>query len=280
MGIDVIKLNEDAGELAKDIDFKKLVNPQYHIYDVHDPKMSIWSMTVEARQALFPWWSYKTDIDGDIKRLSDYWNITHSQSLFDAIFLSMLKKIGGSNLFVIFPGSLKDLAWRNLKESDRQTFLKGQGCVYYLEGSYSGKLSINWVPFWQPQSIVKDPTFGSLWRLFVANRSEDDTNGISFFSLPDMKKLPEVVNLLIKEDSQRSQHLTELVDWFGMYTSPISNDKYGTCAVTYTSNPASLLIFKELQQEFSQILKNIQTLLLKDPTPETVIRFVSRQLAV
>jgi len=256
-----------------------LGQPAFKTYTVPSPAMSIWLMTLPPNQAPFPWWSYAGAIDADINTLNQDWSIPSPQGLFDCLFLWHLSKFAGLNSFTIFPGCIKTTAWGSLRPIDRETFTRGQGCVYQLFGAYDRKLAINWVPFWQPQSLVRSPAFGSLWRLFSCNTGDESTRCITMFGLANPRKLPEVVNLLIAKDDNRSEKLVSLVDWYGVFSSPL-DPKIGTCALIYTKNPDVITNLNVMQAQFSRQLSDAQTELTKDTSPRTALRIMSRQVAL
>lgn len=283
MGIDILKLGEKAevglgGE--SNLRSEDLVQLSCRDYSLGDPGMKIWMMVGYKDRLLFPWWSYDHKLESDVQTLNEIWSVSTPQNLFDCLFLSTLKRFGGPHLFAIFPGNIKTQNWAKIKESDRSVFQKGQGCVYHLQGQFDSKLTINWVPFYQPQSLVRDPSFSSLWRLFAGSQGEDDTNrNLSFFSLSDPSLLPKVVNLLIDSDESRSDRLSELVDWFGLYTSPV--DVSGSpCCVVYSKNKETLSRCADIQKSFTGLFEEAKKQLMQSPLPSTVIRLLSRHIAL
>ena len=279
MGIDVIRLNDPSGGNAQKSAVQDLPKLHFARYAVPQPAMSIWMMSVPGGRPLFPWWSYEAAIDEEIHRLNNLWSISTPQNLFDLLFLAFLRRAAGSNLYFLFPGNIRTEGWKNLPDSARATFERGQGCVYRLEGAYSSKLAVNWVPFFQNQSLARDPAFENMWRLFVAARTDDVANSLSFFSLKEPRRLPEVVKLLIEPNEERSERMADLVDWFGLYTSPI-NPSHGTAAVTYARSAASLNAFQSLQDRFAPVIDQVRAALAEDSRPASVLRVVSRLVAL
>jgi len=277
MGIDIIQLGDQQALQGPITDPQDLAQLAFHDYTAPSPQMFIWLMLAMKDKRLFPWWTYDQKIDHDIQTLNEIWNISTPQGLFDCLFLSTLKRFAGSNFFAILPGNIKADGWTRLRESDRTTFLRGQGCVYHLQGAFDNRLTINWVPFWQPQSLVRDPAFSNLWRLHMASRGEDVTSSISFFSLSEPNRLAKVVNLLIDQDDLRSEKLSELVDWFGLYTTPL-DDRYSPTCVLYAHEKETINRFATLQQGFSTLFEDVQKQLLQNPTPSTVIRLLTRHI--
>lgn len=278
MSVDVIKLGQQQ-EPEIELKPSSLANLAFRSHVVPDPAMSIWLMNLKNDAPIFPWWNIDSELDPDVKTLDDTWGISTPQSLFDCLFLSQLGRCLGPNLYAIIPGYVKTDGWNKLQEPDRQAFLKGQGCIYHLEGNFNDRLSINWVPFGQPQSIVRDLSFGSLWRLFVATQPPDSSKSFCFFSLKDARRLPEIANLLIKEDDKRSEHMAGLVDWFGAYMSPLKKD-FSTCGVFYTQKKESVPLFSELQRQFQAAVEAARALLVKEPEPKNVIKVLSRLIAL
>jgi hypothetical protein len=280
MGIDIIKIGDrittDGGQSLKSDD---LVQLTCRDYTLGDPGIKIWLMVGYKDRPIFPWWQYDHKLDADIQALSDLWSVSTPQGLFDCLFLSTLKRFGGNNFFAIIPGNVKSDGWGKLKESDRNTFLRGQGCVYHLQGEFTTKLALNWVPFYQPQSLVRNPSFSNMWRLYAASQGEDINRCISFFSLSDPSKLAKVISLLIEPDDTRSERLTELVDWFGLYTAPVDDHASPAC-VLYTQHKEQIARFSELQKTFTGLFEEGKHQLLQSAVPSTVIRFLSRHIAL
>jgi hypothetical protein len=273
MGIETIKLTTDADPAV-------VANPvNFTWHRLTDPKLSIWSMTSTPDQPLFPWWNYNFSIDEDVRRLKDLWNVTDAQSFFDCLFLSQFKKVMGGSLYVICPGYLRTQSWGELTDSARSAFLRGQGCVYRLDGSYNGKMDVRWVPFAQPQSLVKDPSLEALWSLFVGGRTEDVANSIGFFGLSDARKLPQILSLLIQPHEDRSMALASIADWYGVYSSPISPG-YGTSAVLYAQQQAGLALCNTFQQRFVALVDEVRSALIASPTPRVAFRILSRLVAL
>jgi hypothetical protein len=274
MGIETIKLSTETNPGAV------TENPLHFAWHhITDPSLSIWSMTAAPDQHLFPWWNYNFSIDEDVRRLKDLWNVTDAQSFFDCLFFSQFRKIMGAGMYVIFPGYLRTQSWGDLTDSARATFLRGQGCVYRLDGSYNGKMDIRWVPFAQPQSLVKDPSLEALWSLFVGGRTEDVANSLGFFGLSDARKLPQVLSLLIQPDEDRSTALSAIVDWYGVYSSPVSQG-YGTSAVLYAQQKSGLELCAAFQQRFLALVEEIRGALIANPSPRVAFRFLSRLVAI
>lgn len=277
MGIEIIKLGEDATEKATQMTPEDLGKVSFNNYLFPNPAMSIWMMNLSRQKAAFPWWSYKSAGPGDdFETLGKTWSVASPQHMFDYLFLSQLHQLGGQNLYVIFPGNVKTNGWGQLQDRDRDVYRRGQGCVYHLEGTYAQKFNINWVPFYQPQSLVREPNFESMWRLFLAKQDEnEETNCLSYFSLANPRLLPEVVNLLIKQDTQRSEKLSALVDWFGVYSSPLRTN-YSTTNIIYTRKAALVRLFREFERKFEEKFIQAQTTLLEKTTPRTAIRLLTK----
>lgn len=279
MGIEIIHIGRDNGERGTKILLQDLSPLAFSSHSVATPQMSIWLMSLSSGQPLFPWWTYSSNLDESIKKLCDMWGVTNPQSLFDCLFLSQLRKQFGSNLYVIFPGNIRIDGWDKLGESSRNLFLKGQECTYHLEGSFSTKLSINWVPFSQPQRIVKNPPFGDMWKLFLASRSDDPVMSMSFFVLSNPSTLPEAIQLLIHPSENRSEEFSKHVDWFGMYSSPITPE-YAACSVAYARYPNILGPVTEFQKHFNDLIEQTRFALSSAPTPDTVSKILSRLVAL
>jgi len=279
MGIEIIRLGGASSQSESQLALKDFASPVYHDYSVRNPDMLIWLMVAFKDRPLAPWWGYDQSIDSDIEALNQTWSISSAQSLFDCLFLSQIKKFSGPNFYAIFPGNIKTDGWTRLRESDKATFLKGQGCIYHLQGDFDAKLNINWVPFWQPQSLVKDPSFANFWRLFLAAQSDDNSNCISFFSLSSPARLPEAINLLIGEEESRSEKLCQVVDWFGFYSSPLQS-KYSPCSAIYTKHSSVVSELKSLQHAFTAAFAQAKQDLVSAPVPSTVMKFLSRQIAL
>ena len=180
---------------------------------------------------------------------------------------------------MIAPGYLRTEGWNSLSDLARTSFLQGQNCVYRLEGSFNGKLAINWVPFSQPQVIIKDPSFASLWPMFVASRNDDVANSLCFFQLSDVHRLPQVANLLIRPNENRSVDLLKEVDWYGLYSSPI-NPGHGACSVVYAGENCPLPPLAEFQVKFRALINEVRDQLQANPTPQTAYRILSRYVAL
>jgi hypothetical protein len=278
MGIEIIRLG-DKRDTIPAAGVQDLATVHFSTHSVAQPPMSIWLMAVAKRLPILPWCVYNAGIDEDIHKLYDLWNITSAQSLFDFLYLSLIKKTFPSDLYVLFPGNIKTDAWDKIKDPQRVTFQRGQGCLYRLEASYGKKLDVNWVPFYQPQSVVKDPSFDHLWRLFVAAKMEDVANSISFFSLSDSRKFPDAVTILIQQNENRSESLSGAVDWFGVFSSPLT-DRNSACAVAYMKNKALLSTFVDLETRFKYLLDQCKAALLADTSPASVLRLLGRLAAV
>lgn len=278
MGTEIIKLGESAANPTS-AGTQELAKVSYSVHQVPDPAMSIWLMSTTIGRSLVPWWSYDGAIDEDVKRLSDLWTVNSAQSFFDCLYLSQFKRSAGQNFYVIAPGYLRTEGWDKLPENSRTAYLRGQGCVYRLEGAFNSKLAINWVPFAQPQCIIKDPAFSALWPMFVASRNDDVATSIGFFSLSDVRRLPLVVSLLIQPNDDRSNELAKVVDWFGMYSSPISPD-YAASAVVYSKNKTMVEQMADFQRRFDAQLAEARQMLSAQPQPTTAFRILSRFVAI
>ena len=277
MGIDIIKLTDSQIEPGATRDLKDYAQLSCRDFSVENPPMSIWLMAALRDRALFPWWSYDYQLEQEMRTLDEIWSITTQQSLFDCLFLSVLKRFAGSHFFAILPGNIKNEGWGKLRESDRTTFLRGQGCVYHIQGSFDSKLAINWVPYWQPQSLVRDPSFSNLWRLFMASKGDDTTASLSFFSLSDPRKLAEVVSVLIEPEESRSERLAGLVDWFGLYSSPLA-ESFSPACVLYSGDKKQISRFSELQNSFTGLFEEAKKQLIAKPHPSTALRLLSRHI--
>lgn len=279
MGMEIIRLGDESAPKPIENQNVELAKLGFSTHRVPDPRLSIWMMSMTPGLAPLRWWNYSGAIDEDIERLNNLWSVTSAQSFFDCLFLSQFKKIAGPNLYVIAPGYLRADGWEKLPEQSRNAYLRGQGCVYRLEGAFNTKLEINWVPFSQPQSMIKDPSFSAMWPLFCASRNDDVANSMGFFALSDVRKLPQVTNLLIQKNENRSVNLSSVVDWFGLYSSPITPD-HGACGVVYSQDDAQIAKFAEFQQKFAAILAEARQALTASPTPQTAFRVLSRFVAI
>lgn len=279
MGIEIIRLGDKREQIDGPGSLPNLAELTFQTHEVSAPPMAIWMMSAGIGRPILPWWNYDARIDDEVNKLSQDWGITSAQGLFDCLYLSQLKKTAGPNFYVIFPGNLKIEGWDKVKETDQMVYSRGQACVYHLEGSFNGQLSINWVPFFQPQSIIRDPSFGTLWRLFVAARTDDVTNSISFFSLADTKQLPKAVQLLINKNDERSETLSHYVDWFGMYSSPI-DDRYASCGITYGARAAALARFSDFERQFKAAVDQARQQLAAHAHPQTALKILTRQIAL
>lgn len=275
MNVDMLNLRTFANAESKPAELAKIT---FRNHVTANPVWSIWTMTAPKAQPIFKWWGYDGKMDEDANALNQTWNVSGSQSLFDALFFDQLKKIF-PDLYVIFPGYLRYNGIDKLRPEDKAAFLKGQGCSFHLEGAFDGKLKINWVPFGQPHAVVRAPSFWNMWRIFQANPTDDATNNISFFSLKDTSLLPKVLACLITEDDNRSEKLAQIVDWFGLYNSP-RTDENGPCAVFYTKNKESITQFNRLEKQVEAIVAEARTALHDQTTPQTVIKLLTRSIAL
>ncbi len=277
MGMEIVRLGGISESVATEsTDFGKL---SFATHNIPSIPMSIWLMNSSVGKQMVPWWTYSAAIDEDLKRLNDLWSVTSAQSFFDCLFLSQFRRLVGQNLYVIIPGYLRTDGWDKLPEPSRALYLRGQGCVYRLEGAFNSKLTINWVPFAQPQCIVKDPSFSALWPMFVASRNEDVATSLGFFSLSDPRKLPLAVSMLIQPNEQRSAELSKVVDWFGMYSSPVSDD-FCSSSVIYSKDDAIIERMKDFQTKFDALLLEVRNELREQPQPHTAFRILSRFVAI
>jgi hypothetical protein len=281
MGMEIIHLGKDHGSSGSTINLRiqDLSPISFSTHSVAKPPMSIWLMSAAPHQPVFPWWAYSANLDEAVSKLNEIWSITNAQSFFDCLYLSQLKKQFPSNLYVIFPGNIRVDGWSGLKESSQNTFLRGQECIYHLEAAFSSKLSINWVPFSQPQRIVKDPSFGDLWRLYQASRADDVAMSLSFFSLSNPATLPEAIQLLIHPNENRSEEFSKNVDWFGAYSSPLRPD-YASCSVVYSRHADGLGPITQFEKRFNDLIQQVRSLLVPTTTPEAVFRILSRLVAI
>jgi hypothetical protein len=278
MGMEIVRLGENVPQSITP-NSTELAKFSFSTHHIQNPPLSIWMMSSSIGQPIFPWWNYGANIDVDIQRLHELWSVTSPQSFFDCLYLSQFKKMAGQNFYAIIPGYLRNDGWDKLSDSARSAYLRGQGCVYRLEGAFDSKLTINWVPFAQPQCIIKDPTFNSFWSMFTSARNDDVANSVGFFSLADAHKLPQVASLLIQPSENRSIQLTEVVDWFGLYSSPITPD-FATCNVIYSKNKAFIEQLAGFQSQFEALLKNTRDALKGSPLPHTAFRILSRLVAI
>lgn len=236
--------------------------------------LKLWFYVAAFNETFFPWWNFDASIEDDIKSLSDVWSIKSPENLFDFLFLHSLQKLAAPNLYVIFPGNIRQESWNETKETERQTFLKGQGCIYHLQGVFSEKLSIQWVPFWQPQSLVKNPSPFSMWQLFQRIPSDDQARSLSFFSLSDPGHLPAVINLLIEPAQKRSEDLASHVDWFGMYSSPVQALARTGCVI-YSQSNQMLEKFSSMENILHEQYIRIFESLASQRVPNTAYKIMS-----
>ncbi len=279
MGIDVIRLGGDQTQVEPRMGVDQLAQPSFQYYNLPNPSLSIWLMSMPTQQSVFPWWRYESKIDEDIHALSESWAVSNPQSLFDCLFLTHLQKSVGANWFVVFPGNIKTQGWGSLREMDRESFKRGQSCVYHLHAAFQDRLTVNWVPFWEPQSIVRNPGFGSLWRLFSSSPGDEVTRCVTFFSLSNPRFLPDVVKLFIENSDHRSEKLAALTDWFGVYSSPLSAN-HAACAVFYSQSKEVMKRLEILKGEFMATLKEAQREMVSDTRPRNAIRILSRLIAL
>lgn len=279
MGMEIIRLGDKQSKPLSPAVSQNLAELSFSTHHIQQPPLSIWMLSAAAERPLVPWWGYSGQIDDDVKRLNDLWSVSSAQSFFDCLFLSQFKRAMGPNLYAIVPGYLRTEGWNTLPDMSRNAYLRGQGCVYRLEGAFKSKLSINWVPFAQPQCVIKDPSFEALWPMFVASRNDDVANSIGFFSISDVRKLPQAVSLLIQPNENRSIDLSNVVDWFGVYSSPISPD-HSSCAVVYAKEKSTLAQFSNFQSKFQTLMAETRSTLLSSPTPHTAFRILSRFVAI
>lgn len=278
MGIDVIKLTEGQDQ-APALREQDLAQIRVSLHQAPEPAMSVWLMAMASGQPAFPWWSYGRAMDEDVNKLAAMTGISSPQGLFDFLFLLQLKKTFPAGVFALIPGNVKKDGWASLSEPAQNTLQRGQSCVYRLEASLNRKIAVNWVPFYQPQVMVKDPSGDNLVRFFNAAKSDDVANSISFVGVGDVRKLPHVVNLLVHSDDKRSEKLAQLADWFGVYSSPL-DEKHGTCAMAYTTSNAVTATFSRFGEQFTANVEAIRKVLLTDPSPAAVIKIVSRLVAL
>jgi len=279
VGIEFIRVDKAQNQVETKREAEHYAQLSFRSYDVPSPEMSIWVMLAEKDQKIFPWWSYEAAFDQDIHALNNAWSVVNAQGLFDCLFLSLLKRTMGPNFYVIFPGNIKSENWGQVQDKDKEFFLKGQGCVYHLQAAFDTKLNVSWVPFWQPQSVIRDPSFGNFWRLFMNSQSEDVSKSISFFQLSNPRHLPGIVNLLVEADDNRSEKFAGLVEWFGVYTSPLAAD-HVPGALVYSKHKQIMEKFTDLQKTFSKIFEQTQVELAKNPKPQTALRILSRTIAL
>lgn len=279
MGIEIVRLGSFIPNAEDNIEVDDLTKLSFNFYSVDSVPMHMWYMSTNPGKRLFPWWAYKSVGDKDIQTLQEMWNVTSAQSLFDLLFLSFIWRSAGSKFFAIFPGNIKSENWVGVRELDRTTFLRGQGCIYHLYGENEKKLSINWVPYWQPQSLVKDPSVSNFWNLFSSIPNSDPAKCITFFHLSDTAKLPQVVNLLIQQEENRSEKLAALVDWFGFYSSP-NVENLTPASVVYSKDKEVISQFVEKQKNLEDMFQQIQSQLVRETHPHAAIRLLSRLIAL
>lgn len=280
MSAETIKLGTGLKAFAgTSLQRQDLARMQFVHHDVAAPLMSVWMMSLPAGQPVFPWWSYDGAVDEDVNRLATLTGITSGQGLFDFLFLLQLRKTFRDGLYVIVPGNVRTDGWHLLPERAQSAFQRGQACVYRLEASNGRKMMVNWVPFFQPQCLVKDPTADIMGRFFNAAKSEEPTTSLSFFTLNDVRRMPDVVNALIQKDDRRSEKLSRLVNAFGVFSSP-RDERNGACALAYASDPAALEPLKACERGFSGAVDQVRTLLLAEPTPATALKILSRLVAL
>lgn len=278
MGIEIVRLGEHNPTSTSPFE-ASLANVSYQEFFVPHPQMNVWMAYVDNNRPLFPWWGYNSHVDEDMTILKQMWDVLGPQSLFDCLFLSSLQKNAGGNFYIIFPGIIKSQNWANVKPGDRSLYLSGQACMYHLTGLFEKKLTIQWVPFWQPQSLVKDPYFISMWRLFRQISVDEASRCLTFFKLSDPSKLPKILTLLNDAEEKRSEKLSELVDWFGMYSSPLQ-DAYRTGCIVYGREKASLQSMINVRNHFDHVLREAQRALSKQTEPRAVLRFLSGHIAL
>lgn len=279
MGIDVIKLTEGNAPAAK-LRPEDLAKVSFSLHSIPTPPMSIWLMAMPASgQPIFPWWTYGRALDEEVNKLAAMSGISSPQGLFDFLFLLQLKKTFPNGLYALVPGNVKTEGWANLNEPARGALQRGQSCIYRLEGTLSNRVSVNWVPFFQPQCMVKDPSGDSIVRFFNAAKTDDVANSLSFVAVDDVRKMPEVIKLLVQPDDKRSEKMAQIADWFGVYSSPL-DDRHGTCAMTYTMSKAAAASFMLFERQFMATIDAARKALIAEPTPNTVLKLVSRLVAL
>ncbi len=286
MGVDVFQIGSNSGQESIvpagpeiSLNQKELPKPQFHSFHVPNPDMHIWLMTTKPGERVFPNATFQAMADEDLQNLQKFWSVGNEQALFDSLFLSQFMKISKTKLYAIFSGNIRNVGWKSLKDADRSLFSKGQSCIYRLDASYDGKLNVNWVPFFSAQSLVKDPDFGSLWRLFQAGAGEPRSHSLCMFSLSEPRLLPDVIALLINKEPERSQKLSEMVEWFGVYSSP-SEPNLGSCALVYSKKREIVAALETLQEHFLNIVTQTQKELVEDVRPRVAIRVVSRHVVL
>lgn len=274
MGIDMINLGSGA-QAGRSSDLAEL---EFRSQAFPNNRIQIWMMASAPGKSAFPWWSFHPEISSDIEALHKAWRVTGPQSLLDVLFLREIQRHAGDNLFVIFPGFLQSRQAQRLAEDDRQILRNGMSCTYHLEAALQQKLAISWVPFWEPQSVVRAPKADALWRLFLAARQEETVNCITFFSLSQPKALPEVMNLLKSPNAaDRSQRLATMVDWFGVYSSP-SSEKFAPCAVIYSAQMGAPGVFAGIQRDLRAQVQGVRDAMITEPGPATLHRYLDRHI--
>lgn len=275
MSAETIRLNTTGTNQGVPAQRQDLARLTYAHHDALAPQMSVWMMSLPAGQPVFPWWTYGGAVDSDVTRLATMAGVTSDQGLFDFLFLLQLRRAYKDGLYVIVPGNVRTDGWHLLPEPAQAAFNRGQACVYRLEATAGKKTTVNWVPFFQPQCVVKEPSADVMGRFFNAAKSEDPTTSLSFFSLSDVRRMPEVVSLLIKKDDTRSEKLSRLVNMFGVYSSP-RDERNGTCALVYAADQAALAPLKAAERGFTGAVEQVRSMLLADTTPGCAMKVLSR----
>jgi hypothetical protein len=200
--------------------------------------------------------------------------VSDPSCFFDLLFLSTLKKHIGGDLFLILSGAIRNENWQDVSAAARYSFSSGEECQYQLHGNFSERLSIQWTPLWQPHRVVKAPALPVLWRLFRQSAGEDSPRVLSFFYLPELKNFDAVLELLRKPAAERSKLMSELVSWFGLYSSSSIPGSRPGCVV-YGKEQANLNDLEKFRAAFAPLYEEAKAALAQDPTPRTVLKFLN-----
>jgi len=258
---------------------RDLARIKHFDFAAQDPAMRVWILMTEPFKTIFPWWSYTPELDDDIKALNDIWQVSDPSCLFDILFLSSLKKSIGGDCFLILSGAIRNENWGDVSAAGRYAFSSGEECSYQLHGSFSERLSINWTPLWQPHRVVKAPPLPVLWRLFRQSAGADSPRVLSFFYMPELKNYEPVLELLRNPDPKRSEKLTQLVKWFGLFSSSSMSGSRPGCVV-YSNESEDLEEFEKLRAEFVPMVQKAQALLAEDTRPRVVLKFLTTHFSL
>ncbi len=278
MGVEILRLDESQGPIETPKSVDDLAHLEFNTFHVPDPAVHFWLMSTNTSARIFPQWNF-SPADEEYQTLQRLWSVKNEQNLFDCLFLFHFAKWAKPNLYAVFSGYVRGEGWPRLRDTDKTVFNHGQSCIYRLDGGYDGKLNINWVPFYSAQSLVRHPEFEHLWRIFCAGQQPGKNNTLCLFGLSNPRLLPDIVQLLINKDDQRSMKLMELVDWFGMFSSP-KTPASRPCAVVYSKNTEVIHSLDAFQTTFQKVVTQAQKELFEDMKPRTAIRIVSRHVVL